>query len=337
MIFLVSILLAVALVQSLLVFLLWRRNPGAALGAEFEQRLARVLAESERVERAVRDEHRAGRAETQLAFTGFDARLAQFTERTEQGLGNLRQGLGEDARNSRLESNAGLDRFEQALRLRLEKLDETTERKLAEVRTTLEGRLKELQADNSAKLEKMRETVDEKLQSTLEARLGESFRMVQEQLARVHEGLGEMQGLAIGVGDLKRVLGNVKSRGIFGEVQLAAILEQMLTVDQYATNVATTPGSNERVEFAVRLPGQGTASDTPLWLPIDAKFPREDYERLLDAQGAADAEAAALAGAALERRMREEARTISSKYIAPPHTADFAIMFLPTEGLYAEV
>jgi DNA recombination protein RmuC len=221
--------------------------------------------------------------------------------------------------------------------VRLEKLNETTERRLDAVRLTLEGRLQDLQKDNSAKLEQMRQTVDEKLQSTLEARLGESFRMVSQQLEQVQRGLGEMQSLATGVGDLKRVLGNVKTRGIFGEVQLAAILEQMLTIEQYAANVATNPHSNERVEFAIKLPGQGESADSPTWLPIDAKFPREDYERLLDAQERADVDAANLAAAALERRIRDEAKNISSKYVAPPHTADFAIMFLPTEGLYAEV
>jgi DNA recombination protein RmuC len=183
----------------------------------------------------------------------------------------------------------------------------------------------------------MRQTVDEKLQTTLESRLGESFRLVSERLEAVHKGLGEMQSLASGVGDLKRVLGNVKSRGVWGEVQLAGILEQMLTPDQYEANVVVVPGSNERVEFAIRLPGAGDRPDVPVRLPIDAKFPREDYERLLDAQDRADAEGAAAAGLALERRIRDEARVICQKYVAPPHTTDFALMFLPTEGLYAEV
>jgi DNA recombination protein RmuC len=208
---------------------------------------------------------------------------------------------------------------------------------MTEVRTTLEDRLKAIQDDNAAKLELMRQTVDEKLQATLETRLGESFRLVSERLEQVHLGLGEMKNLATGVGDLKRVLGNVKTRGIFGEVALAGILEQMMTTEQYSANVATVPGSNERVEFAIRLPGSSDQPDLPVWLPIDAKFPREDYERLLDAQERADADAAALSGAALERRIRDEARAIAQKYLAPPHTTDFAIMFLPTEGLYAEV
>jgi DNA recombination protein RmuC len=182
----------------------------------------------------------------------------------------------------------------------------------------------------------MRATVDDKLHATLEQRLGESFRQVAERLEQVHQGLGEMQGLARDVGSLNRVLGNVKSRGLFGEVQLAALIEQVFTPEQYATNVALVPGRGERVEFALRLPGP-VAGGEPLWLPIDAKFPREDYERLLDAQERADAEAAEAAARALEVRLRLEARRIRDKYLAPPHTTDFALLFLPTEGLYAEV
>jgi DNA recombination protein RmuC len=182
----------------------------------------------------------------------------------------------------------------------------------------------------------MRATVEEKLQSTLEARLSESFRQVSERLEQVHRGLGEMQGLAQGVGDLKRVLTNVKSRGTYGEVQLGALLEQVLTAEQYGANVATRPGSRDRVEFAVRMPGREPGG-APLWLPIDAKFPAEDYERLLAAQEAADLPAMEVAAAALERRIRDEARSIREKYVEPPHTTDFAILFLPTEGLFAEV
>jgi DNA recombination protein RmuC len=212
------------------------------------------------------------------------------------------------------------------------------EQRLDAVQFSVEQRLASLQADNERKLEQMRATVDEKLHATLEARLGESFKQVADRLEQVHRGLGEMQTLAQGVGDLKRVLGNVKTRGLLGEVQLAALLEQVFTVGQYATNVATVPGSNDRVEFAIRLPGRGVAGvDAPVWLPIDAKFPREDYERLLDAQDRADKPAAELAARALELRVRDEARTIAAKYLAPPHTTDFAVLFLPTEGLYAEL
>lgn len=182
----------------------------------------------------------------------------------------------------------------------------------------------------------MRKTVDEKLHATLETRLTESFRQVSERLERVHQGLGEMQQLALGVGDLKRVLTNVKTRGTWGEVQLEMLLEQVLTVDQYAKNVETVPGTNARVEFAIKLPGL-TDGGAPVWLPIDAKFPKEQYERLVEAADRADADAVALYGKELEKAVRNEAKTICEKYLSPPHTTDFAILFLPTEGLYAEV
>jgi DNA recombination protein RmuC len=203
------------------------------------------------------------------------------------------------------------------------------------MRTTVEQRLQSIQADNEKKLEQMRATVDEKLHATLEQRLGESFKQVADRLEQVHKGLGEMQGLAKDVGSLNRVLTNVKTRGVFGEVQLAGLLEQVFTPEQYATNVETVPGSRERVEFAIKLPGQ-RSDGVPLWLPIDAKFPREDYERLLDAQERADAPAVEAAGKAIENRLRLEARSIREKYIAAPHTTDFAILFVPTESLYAE-
>lgn len=335
--FLAAAAVLLALVSSVLGVLSWRRDPVARLAGEIDSRMALLRGDLERVERSLRDEQRAARGELQAALAGFDARLAQFTERTDNGLGALRQNLGEDARLARQEGAAGLERLSTALTQRLDKLNEATERRLGEVRQTLETRIKELQQDNAGKLEQMRQTVDEKLQSTLQTRLDESFRQVSERLEQVHRGLGEMQSLATGVGDLKRVLGNVKTRGVFGEVQLAAILEQLLTPEQFDRNVATRPGSSERVEFAIRLPGAGDRPDTPVWLPIDAKFPREDYERLVDAQENADAEGAAQAAAALERQVRLEARKIAEKYVAPPHTTDFALLFLPTEGLYAEV
>lgn len=207
---------------------------------------------------------------------------------------------------------------------------------MAEVRATLEARIKDLQADNGSRLEEMRKTVDEKLHATLEQRLGESFKLVSDRLEKVHQGLGEMQTLAIGVGDLKRVLTNVKTRGTWGEVQLEMLLEQMLTVDQYAKNVETIPGTGARVEFAIKLPGND-GGGTPVWMPIDAKFPKEQYERLCEAAEQADADGVATAGRELERAVRGEAKTIAEKYLSPPLTTDFAILFLPTEGLYAEV
>ena len=204
-----------------------------------------------------------------------------------------------------------------------------------ETRDTLEQRLERLQQDNSAKLEQMRQTVDEKLHATLEQRLSESFRQVSERLEQVHKGLGEMQSLATGVGDLKRVLSNVKSRGTWGEVQLGALLEQVLVPAQYAKNVETRLGSGERVEYAIRLPGRDGQSQ--VWLPIDSKFPIEDYERLTLAQERADPAAIEEAGKALEAQVKVEAKKIRDKYVQPPGTTDFAILFVPTEGLYAEV
>lgn len=247
----------------------------------------------------------------------------------------LDQTLRDEQRAGRTELAQSLDRLGAGLQKTITELSSGNEKRLGEVRGTLETQLKLLQKDNAEQLERMRKIVDEKLQATLEARLGASFKQVSEHLEAVQRGLGEMRNLASGVGDLNRVLTNVKNRGIFGETQLAALLSEMLTPDQYLANVATVPGSNERVEFAVRLPG--AEHGQPVLLPIDAKFPREDYERLLDAQERADAEAANDAALALERRVRDEARTIRAKYVAPPATTDFAILFLPTESLYAEV
>ena len=202
-------------------------------------------------------------------------------------------------------------------------------------RETVEKRLGDLQKDNNEKLEKMRETVDEKLQSTLQKRIGESFQKVQEQLERVHIGLGKMQSLADGVGDLKKVLSNVKERGTWGEVKLGAILEQMLTAEQFEENVQVKVRSQERVDYAVKLPGKG-GEDT-VWLPIDAKFPQESYIKILDASKVGDKVEVDRAVAELIRAVRKSAADIRDKYINPPHTTDFAIMFLPTEGLYSEV
>ncbi len=239
------------------------------------------------------------------------------------------------AQQAREAQDLALQRFASSFGEQLRSLSEANERRLSEVRTTVEQRLSSLQQGNESKLEQMRLTVDEKLHATLEQRLGESFKQVAERLEQVHRGLGEMQVLAKDVGSLNRVLTNVKTRGIFGEVQLAGLLEQVFTPEQYAANVETVPGSGARVEFALKLPGR-REDGAPLWLPIDAKFPREDHERLLDAQERADLPAAEAAAKAIEQRLRLEARSIAGKYLAPPHTTDFAILFVPTEGLYAE-
>ena len=264
-----------------------------------------------------------------------------------QNLSGFQQGLLAQSGEATRTQNAQIDAFGQQLALFQKALSDTllgqfhalTEgnaRRLGDVRLTLETQLNALQSQNAAKLEEMRVIVDEKLQATLQSRLGESFRLVAERLEQVHKGLGEMQTLAVGVGDLRHLLSNVKVRGIFGEAQLAGLLEQVLVRDQYAAQVSTRPGSRHMVDFAVKLPGS-SQDGLPLWLPIDAKFPNEDYERLLEAQGRADPVAADAAGRALEARIRVEARSIADKYLEPPHTTDFAILFLPTEGLYAEV
>lgn len=217
----------------------------------------------------------------------------------------------------------------------LGQLGDSNAQRLEALRNVVDQRLKELQAENSGKLEEMRRTVDEKLQSTLEQRLGQSFKQVSQQLEQVYKGLGEMQNLAIGVGDLKRMLTNVKTRGNFGEAQLGALLEQVLSPEQFAAQVAVKAGSRETVDYAIKMPGG--IEGQPCWLPIDAKFPREDYERLQEAQERADKVAAEEAGLALERGIRREAESIHDKYIDPPYTTNFAVLFLPTEGLFAEV
>lgn len=267
---------------------------------------------------------------------GFSQQLAKLKETNAQQLDGMRQTMTVQAQSSRQEQAVSLKHFGESLNQTLATLTESNAQRMAEVRATLEAKIKDLQLDNGQRLEEMRKTVDEKLHATLEQRLGESFKLVSERLEKVHQGLGEMQQLAIGVGDLKRVLTNVKTRGTWGEVQLAMLLEQVLTPEQYAKNVETVPNSGARVEFAIKLPGNDGAT-TPVWMPIDAKFPKEQYERLTDAAERADADGVAAAGRELERAIRGEAKTIAEKYLSPPLTTDFAILFLPTEGLYAEV
>lgn len=350
---LAALLLVALIVLALQVVALLRGRGDAGVAT----RLDALRDDNERLQRALREEQRAGRGELQQGFDrfrghvgeqldgmsrrqaeridGFGQRLAALTDGTGKGLDALAQRLLDDARKNREETTLALGRFGEQQQQRLAALAADNEKRMGEMRATVEARLGAIQQDNAARLEQMRATVDEKLHATLETRLSESFANVTAMLAQVHQGLGDMTKLAADVGGLQRVLTNVKTRGVFGEVQLAGLLEQVFTPDQYAANVATVPGSAERVEFAVRFPG--SSGDAPVWLPIDAKFPREDYERLLDAQDRADAEAARASGDALERRVREEARRIRGKYVAPPHTTEFAVLFLPTEGLYAEV
>ncbi len=243
-----------------------------------------------------------------------------------------------DSLLKRTTENAGMqkDQLDSFSRL-LSDMTKINEEKFDTMRATIDSRLRELQEDNSKKLVQIRAVVDEKLQLTLETRIGESFKQVSERLEQVYKGLGEMRSLAAGVGDLKKVLTNVKTRGTWGEIQLGNILEQILTPDQYEVNVATKKNSDDRVEFAVKLPGKGVDKEQIVWMPIDSKFPQEDYQRLLDAQEAADKELAEKSIKNLEMRIKAEAKKIKEKYLDPPNTTDFGIMFLPVEGLYAEV
>jgi DNA recombination protein RmuC len=273
--------------------------------------------------------------------------IEQLEEKLERVSRDMRFEITENLRGNRQEMSQSMAQFQQTLteqiglmqnqlNAQLQTLGEGNSRRMAEVRETLDRQLQNLQETNIAKLEEMRKTVDEKLQTTLEKRLSESFKQVAERLEQVHQGLGQMQSLAQGVGDLQKVLSNVKTRGIFGEVQLQVLLDQVLTIEQYGKQVETKPRSNQRVDFAIKLPGRSD-DGASVWLPIDAKFPREDYERLLEAQNRSDATGAENAAKAMEARIRLEAKTIAESYLAPPHTTDFAILFLPVEGLYAEV
>jgi len=237
----------------------------------------------------------------------------------------------------RAEMKTGAHQERAELTVSLKSFSDSVEQKMATVRQLVDEKLKQIQEDNPRQLDRMRETVDEKLQGTLEKRLGESFKQVSERLELVHQGLGDMRNLAAGVGDLKKVLTNIKTRGTWGEVQLGALLEEILAPEQYAKNVRIQEHSNEAVEFAIKLPGQGEQDGDHVLIPVDAKFPVEDYQRLLDAQENADAGTAEEAARLLETRIKKEAKDIFTKYIAPPRTTDFGIMFLPSEGLYAEV
>jgi DNA recombination protein RmuC len=303
---LVAVTLVLALVALVLLAVLLKRAPGASEAA-LERQLGSLRGENTGLESRLREE------------------LARNREASDRSAKEQREELGKQMKLAIDSLDAGLAAMRNASDERFENL-----------RATIDRKLKEIQEGNAAKLDEMRKTVDEKLQGTLEKRLGESFKQVSERLELVHKGLGEMQTLASGVGDLKRVLTNVKTRGTWGEVQLSNLLEQILIPEQYAANVATKPGSPERVEFAIKLPGR-ERGEGQVWLPIDAKFPKEDYERLVEAAERANPEAVELAAKALEEQVRHEASEIQKKYVDPPHTTDFGILFLPTEGLYAEV
>jgi DNA recombination protein RmuC len=308
----------------LLLFLLARtyRTDRADAGGRFDA-LERA---QERFERSLREEIARSREESATADKEARQEIASsFRSFTDAVLRRLAESAEGEKRQ--------LDIFSGQLKT----LTDHNIQKLDKINETVEKKLASIQEDNNLKLEQMRATVDEKLHDTLEKRLGESFKIVSDRLELVHKGLGEMQSLAIGVGDLKKVLTNVKTRGVLGEIQLGSLLEQILSPEQYASNVVTKPGSNLRVEFAIRLPGRDEANEHVVWLPIDAKFPQEDYLRLVEAQELGALPQVEEASRQLERAIKEMARNIRDKYLAPPHTTDFGIMFLPTEGLYAEV
>ena len=322
---LLIIVILLSILSVILLLILFKRESGDSL-KKIEENFAALDNRHEQTKHIVKDEIARNRQET-----ANSARLAR--EELSRSLKN-----SSDSLLQRMTENAGmqkgqLDSFSRQLR----DMTKLNEEKLEQMRKTMENQLRALQEDNSKKLEQMRATVDEKLQSTLEKRLGESFKQVSERLEQVYKGLGEMRSLATGVGDLKKVLTNVKTRGTWGEIRLGNILEQILTPDQYDVNVPTKKDSNDRVEFAIKLPGQDPDKEKIVWLPIDSKFPQEDYQRLMDAQETADKDLAEKSIKNLEIRIKTEAKNIKEKYIDPPNTTDFGIMFLPVEGLYAEV
>lgn len=315
----------VSILSLLFILVIIKRKP-EDFEAKFKEYFAAIEGRIANIEASVKKEISENRKEStgnsKLAREELGASLKDYGDSLSKTMAGI-AGMQKDQ----------LDSFSKQL-LEMTRLNEE---KLEAMRITIENRLSAMQEENSKKLEQMRATVDEKLQTTLETRLGESFKQVSERLEQVYMGLGEMRILATGVGDLKKVLTNVKTRGTWGEIQLGAILEQILSPDQYEANVATKKNSQERVEFAIKLPGQDPLDHHVVWMPIDAKFPQEDYQRLMDAQEAADKDLADKSLKNLENRIKAEAKNIREKYIDPPNTTDFAIMFLPIEGLYAEV
>ena len=322
---LLIIVVLLSILTIILLLILFKRKPGDSL-KKVEDNFAVLDTKYEQTKHIIKDEITRNREETSSS-----SRLAR------EELSKSLKDSG-DSLLQRMTENAGMQKGQlDSFSRQLGDMTKLNEEKLEQMRKTMENQLRTLQEDNSKKLEQMRATVDEKLQSTLEKRLGESFKQVSERLEQVYKGLGEMRNLATGVGDLKKVLTNVKTRGTWGEIRLGIILEQILTPDQYDVNVPTKKGSSDRVEFAIKLPGQDSDKEKIVWLPIDSKFPQEDYQRLMDAQEAADKELAEKSIKNLEIRIKKEAKNIKEKYIDPPNTTDFGIMFLPVEGLYAEV
>jgi DNA recombination protein RmuC len=320
---LVGLIILVCIVIILLIILLFRSFQISFI--QFENKFISIEKTLERNERLVFDEISKNREESSL-------NAKQVREELNQSVLSFNESI-----LTRMSEIANLQRNQlDIFATQLSSLTKTNEQKLELLRETVEERLLLIQKDNSQKLDQMRATVDNKLSATLDQRLGESFRLISERLEAVHKGLGEMQTLASGVGDLKKVLTNVKTRGIWGEIQLENLLSQILTPEQYATNVQTKAGSNNRVEFAIKLPARN-GHNSIIWLPIDAKFPIEDYERLIEAKDQANLPRIEELSRSLENRIKLEGKTIRDKYLDPPNTTDFGILFLPVEGLYAEV
>lgn len=318
---LIGILILVSIIILVLIII---RKPFAQNG-KTEESLLLIGKNQERLEKSVKDEISRNRIESneneKLTREEIRNSFKSFSDSTDKRMADF--------------STTQATNFD-AFSKKLSELTEKNELKMEQVRLTVEGKLENIQKDNSEKLEKMRQTVEEKLENTLETRLGEKFKLVNDRLEQVYKGLGEMQSLASGVGDLKKVLTNVKSRGTWGEVQLGNLLEQLLIPEQYSKNVCTKKGSADRVEFAIKIPGKDDHVKS-IWLPIDAKFPIEDYQKLVEAQENADIAMADVLGKALENRIKSEAKYIKDKYLDPPYTTDFGILFLPVEGLFAEV
>lgn len=319
------IMIAVNLVMLIMIIGIFVKIAGNKKDSKIATQFAMLESNMDRMARQLKDELGRNREESGLTAKALREEITNSVKGFTDSIGQQMVG------SSQLQVAQS-----ELLVKQLQTLIASNEERMDKMREAVAGQLKTMQEDNGKKLEEMRKTVDEKLHETLEKRLGESFKLVSDRLEQVHKGLGEMQTLASGVGDLKRVLTNVKTRGIWGEIQLGNLLEQVLTPDQYVENVATIPGSNDRVEFAIKLPGRDKEG-TIVWLPIDAKFPQEDYQRLLEAQEMANFLLAEEAGKALENRVKSEAKDIATKYLSVPHTTEFGILFLPTEGLYAEV
>jgi DNA recombination protein RmuC len=332
---LLYIVIALLLIIPLIVFILIRKSVHISDALVFS-RFDGLEKAQERSERMVQEELVKTREELGKAAREQRTETADGAKQLREEVVNMLKSLSETMFITMKDLSAAEKIQLESMSKAIGTLTDSNEKRLEAIRATVETKLQNMQVDNARQLEHMRQTVDEKLQGTLEKRLGESFKQVSERLELVHKGLGEMQILATGVGDLKKVLTNVKTRGTWGEVQLGVLLEQVLNPDQFSANVAPKDGG-ERVEFAIRLPGQTADKDETIWLPIDAKFPMEDYQRLIDAQENADIDGVETAGKQLENRVKACAADICKKYLNPPKTTDFGILFLPIEGLFAEV